>query len=71
MTHAMTEVAPGAGERRRIRIGIDTGPVVAGVSSAIWTGERFSGAKVASAAVVLLGLGLARLGGRPARREPA
>ena len=25
MTHAMTEVAPGAGERRRIRIGIDTG----------------------------------------------
>ncbi len=37
-------------------------PVVAGVSSALWTGERFSGAKVASAAVVLGGLALARLG---------
>ena len=37
-------------------------PVVAGVSSALWTGERFSGAKLASAAVVLGGLALARLG---------
>ena len=37
-------------------------PVVAGVSSAFWTGERFSGAKLASAAVVLGGLALARMG---------
>lgn len=37
-------------------------PVVAGVSSALWTGERFSGTKIASAAVVLAGLALARLG---------
>lgn len=44
-------------------------PVVAGVSSALWTGERFSGAKVASASVVLMGLALARLGKR--RPEPA
>jgi len=46
-------------------------PVVAGVSSAVWTGERFSGAKVASAGVVLLGLALARLGGRSGEREPS
>lgn len=38
-------------------------PVVAGISSALWTGERFSGAKLASAGVVLAGLALARLGG--------
>jgi len=49
-------------------------PVVAGVSSAVWTGERFSGAKLASAAVVLAGLALARLGsdrggGRPDGRS--
>jgi drug/metabolite transporter (DMT)-like permease len=37
-------------------------PVVAGVSSALWTGERFSGAELASAAVVLGGLVLARAG---------
>ncbi len=37
-------------------------PLVAGVASAIWTGERFSGGKVVSAAVVLGGLALARLG---------
>ena len=43
------------------RIGVLV-PVVAGVSSALWTGERFSGAKLASAAVVLGGLALARLG---------
>ena len=36
-------------------------PVVAGISSAIWTGEVFSGAKLFSAAVVLAGLALARL----------
>ena len=44
-------------------------PVVAGVSSALWTGERFSGAKLASAAVVLGGLALARLGA--SRTPPA
>ena len=43
------------------RIGVLV-PVVAGVSSALWTGERFSGAKLASAAVVLGGLALARMG---------
>lgn len=37
-------------------------PVLAGVSSALWTGERFSGTKLASAAVVLSGLALARAG---------
>jgi len=37
-------------------------PVLAGVSSAVWTGERFSGAKLASGAVVLAGLAIARLG---------
>ena len=37
-------------------------PVLAGVSSALWTGERFSGAKIASAALVLSGLALARAG---------
>ena len=37
-------------------------PVVAGVSSALWTSERFSGAKLASAALVLGGLALSRLG---------
>jgi drug/metabolite transporter (DMT)-like permease len=37
-------------------------PVAAGISSALWTGERFSGAKVATAAVVLGGLALARMG---------
>ena len=49
------------------RIGVLV-PVVAGISSALWTGERFSGAKVASAAVVLAGLALARLGA--SRSEP-
>lgn len=46
-------------------------PVVAGISSALWTGERFSGGKVASAALVLLGLALARLGSRTPAREPS
>ena len=47
-------------------------PVLAGVSSALWTGERFSGAKLASAAIVLGGLALTRIqqprrdGGEPA-----
>ena len=45
-------------------------PVLAGVSSALWTGEQFSGAKLASAAVVLAGLALARAGARP-REVPA
>lgn len=49
------------------RIGVLV-PVLAGVSSALWTGERFSGAKVASAAVVLGGLALAR---RERVRPPA
>ncbi len=39
-------------------------PVVAGISSALWTGETFGWEKVLSAAVVLLGLALARSGGR-------
>ena len=43
-------------------------PIVAGVSSALWTGERFSAAKVASAVVVLLGLALTRM---PAPRPRA
>lgn len=43
-------------------------PILAGVSSALWTGERFSGAKVVSAAVVLGGLALAR---RERVRPPA
>ena len=45
------------------RIGVLV-PVVAGISSVLWTGERFSGAKLASAAVVLGGLALARMGKR-------
>jgi drug/metabolite transporter (DMT)-like permease len=49
------------------RIGVLV-PVVAGVSSALWTGERFSGAKIASAVVVLAGLALARFGA--SRSEP-
>lgn len=36
-------------------------PVIAGVSSAIWTGERFPLAKLAGALVVLAGLALTRL----------
>jgi drug/metabolite transporter (DMT)-like permease len=39
-------------------------PVLAGIASALWTGETFSGSKVASATVVLLGLALTRAGGR-------
>jgi len=39
-------------------------PVLAGVASALWTGETFGGAKIASAAVVLVGLALTRAGGR-------
>ena len=44
-------------------------PLVAGVASALWTGERFSGGKLVSAAVVLAGLALARLGAP--RKTPA
>lgn len=44
-------------------------PVVAGIASALWTGERFSAAKVASATVVLGGLALARLG-KPREAAP-
>ncbi|HYN40944.1 MAG TPA: DMT family transporter [Thermoanaerobaculia bacterium] len=50
------------------RIGVLV-PVVAGISSALWTGERFSGAKLASAAVVLGGLALARMGKARAEKE--
>jgi drug/metabolite transporter (DMT)-like permease len=39
-------------------------PVLAGVASALWTGETFGGGKIASAAVVLFGLALTRAGGR-------
>lgn len=41
-------------------------PVLAGVASALWTGERFDAAKLLAAGVVLLGLALTRLGRRPA-----
>ncbi len=37
-------------------------PVLAGVASAVWTGERFTATKLASAALVLLGLALTRFG---------
>ena len=45
-------------------------PVVAGVSSALWTGETFGAVKVLSAAVVLAGLALAK-SGRLRRSLPA
>ncbi len=41
-------------------------PVAAGVASALLTGERFTAGKLASAAVVLLGLAVTRTGGRAA-----
>lgn len=40
-------------------------PVLAGVASALWTGERFDAGKLVAAGVVLLGLALTRLGGPP------
>ncbi len=40
-------------------------PVLAGVASALWTGERFDAGKLLAAGVVLLGLALTRLGRRP------
>jgi drug/metabolite transporter (DMT)-like permease len=59
------------GVAKTTRVGVLV-PVLAGVSSALWTGERFSGAKLASAAIVLGGLALTRIqrprrdGGEPA-----
>jgi len=44
-------------------------PVLAGVASAIFTGERFDARKLLSAAVVLAGLALTRIGRRP--KSPA
>lgn len=41
-------------------------PVVAGVASAVWTGERFSASQVLAAAAVLAGLAVTRLSRRPA-----
>ena len=40
-------------------------PVLAGVASALWTGERFDAGKILAAGVVLLGLALTRAGRRP------
>jgi drug/metabolite transporter (DMT)-like permease len=40
-------------------------PVLAGVASALWTGERFDAGKLLAAGVVLLGLALTRAGRRP------
>jgi drug/metabolite transporter (DMT)-like permease len=42
-------------------------PVLAGVASALWTGETIGGGKMASAALVLSGLALTRAGGRLSR----
>ncbi|MEO6324372.1 MAG: DMT family transporter [Thermoanaerobaculia bacterium] len=41
-------------------------PVVAGVTSAAWTGERFSAGKIVAAVVVLAGLALTRVGRKAA-----
>jgi drug/metabolite transporter (DMT)-like permease len=46
-------------------------PVLAGAMSAILTGERFNVQKVVSAAVVLAGLALTRIGRRPDGPDPA
>ena len=46
-------------------------PVLAGIASAILTGERFNAQKVLSAAVVLAGLALTRIGRRPDGADPA
>jgi drug/metabolite transporter (DMT)-like permease len=46
-------------------------PVLAGVASAAVTGERFDAQKLVSAAVVLAGLALTRLGRRPGRSAAA
>ena len=40
-------------------------PVLAGIASALWTGERFDARKLSAAGVVLLGLALTRVGPRP------
>jgi drug/metabolite transporter (DMT)-like permease len=46
-------------------------PVLAGVASALLTGERFNAQKIASAAVVLAGLALTRVARRPTNAAPA
>lgn len=40
-------------------------PVLAGIASALWTGERFDAGKILAAGIVLLGLALTRAGRRP------
>lgn len=46
-------------------------PVLAGIASALWTGERFDWQKLAAAGVVLAGLALTRAGRRPPAPEAA
>ena len=46
-------------------------PVLAGIASALFTGERFNAQKLLSASVVLAGLVLTRLGHRPDGPDPA
>ena len=46
-------------------------PVLAGIASALFTGERFNAQKVLSASVVLAGLALTRFGRRPNGPDPA
>jgi drug/metabolite transporter (DMT)-like permease len=45
-------------------------PVLAGVTSAFWTGERFDAGKLLAAGVVLAGLALTRAG-RPSVAPPS
>ncbi len=46
-------------------------PVLTGIVSALWTGERFDAEKLLAAAVVLAGLALTRLGRPPVARSEA
>jgi drug/metabolite transporter (DMT)-like permease len=46
-------------------------PVLTGVASALWTGERFDGGKLFAAAIVLFGLALTRVRGGPVPPRPA
>ena len=46
-------------------------PVLAGVTSAVWTGERFDAGKLLAAGVVLAGLALTRAGRPPVARPSA
>lgn len=45
-------------------------PVLTGIASALWTGERFDAGKLFAAAVVLAGLALTRVGRRPPAPDP-